>query len=92
MSQRVQKSLLGVFLRSVLDLYFRELLQWSASGSDVLSDTESFRTVLEEIAKRAMFRKGLRIYAESGDRCKGATVNTASIFSLGRKLTLAGTY
>lgn len=62
MSQRVQKSLLGVFLRSVLDLYFRERLQWSASGSDVLSDTESFRTVLEEIAKRAMFRKGLRIY------------------------------
>lgn len=60
MSQRVQKSLLGVFLRSFLELYVRELLQWSASGSDGLPDTERFRTVLEEIATRAMFRKGLR--------------------------------
>lgn len=60
MAQRVQKSLLGVFLRSFLELYVRELLQWSASGSDGLPDTERFRTVLEEIAKRAMFRKGLR--------------------------------
>lgn len=78
MSQRIQKSLLRVFLRPFLELYFRELLQWSACGSDVLPDTERFRMVLKEVAKRATFRKGLRNY----DRVRGQMQRCHSQHSL----------